>query len=333
MARARDQIVGWLAGEGVTAVIIIVVTLFVARFVGELIVRGFAIVERRAIDRQDPAGQRRLTTLSAITRRTAQAVVLFIGLLELLPQLDLNITPILASAGVVGLAVGFGAQSLIKDLFAGLLILIEDQYSVGDVVKIGETTGTVENLTLRATSVRNIEGSLTIIPNGMVGAVSNLSKGWSRAVLDFEIDSRENIDRASEVMLEAANQLKQDEPEVLISEPKVLGVDRVTKDSIVIRMTAKTAPGKHVEVTRELRRRVILAFDEKGIRLPQNREFILTSRSRGQGSGIRDRGFESRPLRRNSSLTRFEFKLQLGVSPSRLRSKLKLELHTLTPDP
>jgi small-conductance mechanosensitive channel len=238
------------------------------RFASALIKTVFHLFERGAVNRHAPASRRRLQTLSATFRGVAQTVILFIGLMTFLGELGINITPILASAGVLGIAIGLGAQSLIKDFFAGLLILLEDQFSVGDVVKIGETNGTVEQMTLRATRVRGLDGSLTTIPNGSVGAVVNFSKGWSRVVLDIEIDYNEDIDRAMRVVLETAKRVKEENPTNIIEEPAMLGVDKLSASSVTLRLLAKTATGKQPEVGRELRRRVKLAFDQEGIKTP-----------------------------------------------------------------
>jgi len=272
----REDVVGWLLHKGVSLVIVIVVTIFLMRFASALIKTIFNLFERGAVHRHEPASRRRIQTLSAIFRGIAQTVILFIGLVTLLSFTPLNITPILASAGVVGIAIGLGAQSLIKDFFAGFLILLEDQFSVGDTVKIGETSGTVEQLTLRVTRVRGLDGALTIIPNGGIGAVVNYSKGWSRAVLDIEIDYKEDVDRAMRVMLETAKRMKEENPTEIIEEPVMLGVDKLGAAGITLRLLAKTAPNKQAEVGRELRRRIKLAFDQEGINTPsQAHQLVL----------------------------------------------------------
>jgi moderate conductance mechanosensitive channel len=252
----------------VNLIIVIVGTVFVMRFASALIKTVFQLFERGAVNRHEPASRRRLQTLSATFRGIAQTVILFIGSMAFLGRLGINITPILASAGVLGLAIGLGAQSLIKDFFAGFLILLEDQFSVGDTVKIGETTGTVEQLTLRVTRVRALDGSLTTIPNGSVGAVVNHSKGWSRVVLDIEIDYKEDVDRAMRVALETAKRVKEERPADIIEEPTMLGVDKLGASSFTLRLLAKTATGKQPEVGRELRRRLKLAFDQEEIKTP-----------------------------------------------------------------
>jgi small-conductance mechanosensitive channel len=268
---ARDSLAKKLSDPNISLVkpvIVIVGTVFLMRFASALIKTVFHLFERGAVNRHAPASRRRLQTLSATFRGVAQTVILFIGLMTFLGELGINITPILASAGVLGIAIGLGAQSLIRDFFAGLLILLEDQFSVGDTVKIGETTGTVEQLTLRATRVRGLDGSLTSIPNGSVGAVVNYSKGWSRVVLDIEIDYKEDVDRAMRVVLETAKQVRAESPANIIEEPAMLGVDKLGAASVTLRLLAKTATGKQAEVGRELRRRVKLAFDQEGIKTP-----------------------------------------------------------------
>jgi small-conductance mechanosensitive channel len=271
LRRARDSFAKRLSDSNISLinlVIVIVGTIFLMRFASALIKTVFHLFERSAVNRHEPAPRRRLQTLSATIRGIAQTVILFIGLMTFLGQLGINITPILASAGVLGIAIGLGAQSLIRDFFAGFLILLEDQFSVGDVVKIGETSGTVEQLTLRVTRVRGLDGSLTSIPNGGVGAVVNYSKGWSRVVLDIEIDYKEDVDRAMQVVLETAKRVREENHANVIEEPAMLGVDKLSATSVTLRLLAKTATGKQAEVGRELRRRVKLAFDREGIKTP-----------------------------------------------------------------
>jgi small conductance mechanosensitive channel len=252
----------------INLIIVIVGTIFLMRFAAALVKLVFDLFEHSPVNRDESASRRRLQTLSTTFRGIAQAIILFIGLVTFLDQLGVNITPILASAGVLGIAIGLGAQSLIKDFFAGFLILLEDQFSVGDTVKIGETIGTVEQLTLRVTRVRALDGSLTMIPNGSIGPVVNYSKGWSRAVLDVEIDYKEDVDRAMRVMLETAKRMKEEKSADIIEDPTMLGVDKLGATSVTLRLVAKTAPNKHADIGRELRRRVKLAFDQEGIKAP-----------------------------------------------------------------
>jgi moderate conductance mechanosensitive channel len=258
----------WLLGKGLSAVIVLLVTIFLMRFVAALVHTTSQLYEQRFATYQDEHVKRRAQTISLIFRGLAQAVVFFVGLMVALQQGGLNITPILASAGIVGLAIGFGAQSLIKDLFAGLMILFEEQYSVGDTIKIGDVTGIVEALTLRSTRVRGSDGALTIFPNGGISTVANLSKDWLRVVLDFEVDYAADVDVAMKTMGEVAAQLKAERPGEILEEPVMQGVEKVVGAILTLRLVVKTIPTKQAEISRELRRRVKLAFDQAGISAP-----------------------------------------------------------------
>lgn len=275
LERLQEHLTELLIDRGINILVTVVVTVFLMRFASALIKTVFALLERGASARSETATHRRLMTLSAIFRGAVQTVIGFIGLLTLLQQMKVNITPILASAGVVGIAVGFGAQSLIRDLFGGLMILLEDQYSVGDTVKIGETSGTVEQLTLRVTRVRGLDGALTFIPNGTISTVSNLSKDWSRAVLDIEIDYEEDPDKAMNVVLETARGLWQEKPDDITEEPAMLGIDKLSAGVVTLRLMVRTRPTLQFEIARELRRRIKLAYDERGIKTPLAKQQLL----------------------------------------------------------
>jgi moderate conductance mechanosensitive channel len=275
LAVIQTAVVRWLSDQGIKALIAIVVTIFLLRFASALIKTIFNMIERRTHGPDEVAARRRLKTLSAIFRGTVQTVISFIGLMFLLKSLSVDITPILASAGVIGIAVGFGAQSLIKDLFSGLLILLEDQYSVGDTVKIGDNTGTVEHLTLRATRIRGLDGAVTSIPNGSITIVSNMSKDWSRVVLDVDVASEEDIDRTMKLMVEAAQKMKEEMPHDILEEPMMLGVDKLSSTSVTLRLMLKTSPTKHYEIGRELRRRIKFAFERAGIKAPMPQQQLI----------------------------------------------------------
>lgn len=277
LAQMRAHAGTWLLSTGVNLAIDIIATIFLARFATALIRTGFTLFERRATGRGE--------TLSAIFRGVAQSIIFFVGLLTVLQHLSVNVTPILASAGVIGIAIGFGSQSLIKDYFAGLMILLEDQFNVGDTIKIGETTGIVERLTLRMTLIRALDGSLTTIPNGSIALVSNFSKDWSRAVLDLEVDYSADADRAMEVMLATARQMREERPADILEEPTMLGIERLTPSSIGLRMTVKTAANKQAEIARQLRRRTKLAFDQLGIKAPAREPIVLTTGTEGKAPG------------------------------------------------
>jgi len=258
----------WVLGSALSALIILVVTVLVMRFVAAVIKTAFSFFETKVATSQNEYVQRRSQTLSSIIQGIAQVVIFFVGLMVALQQAGLNITPILASAGIVGLAIGFGAQSLIKDIFAGFMILFEEQYSVGDTIKIGDVTGTVESLTLRATRVRGGDGALTMFPNGSITTVANLSREWLRVVLDFEVDYSANVDQAMELMRSIAQQLKDEYANDILEDPSMQGLDKVVNGNLTLRVSFKTLPAKQAELARELRRRVKNAFDQAGIKGP-----------------------------------------------------------------
>ena len=277
LRRQTHHLLDWILDRGFNIVIIGVITIFLMRFTAALIRTIFILMRRTAAARDEAATQRRLQTLSSIFSGVSQSVIFFIGMMTLLQQLHVNVTPILASAGVVGIAVGFGAQSLIRDLFSGFLILLEDQFSVGDTVRIGEFAGAVEQITLRATRLRGLDGALTTIPNGSITTVSNLSKDWSRVVLDVEIDYAEDVDRAMEIALATAARYRQEIPNELIEDPVMLGVDKMGFSGVTLRLVVKTAPARQFDLTRELRRRIKMAFDANGIRTPVAIQQVIRS--------------------------------------------------------
>ena len=255
----------FLLNNALGAIIILAITIFLMRFVSAFINSAMELYDQRLALTIKEATRRRASTLSVIFSGLAQSTIFFIGLMVALQQAGLNITPILASAGILGLAIGFGAQSLIKDIFAGFIVLLEDQYSVGDTIKIGDVTGTVEALTLRSTRVRGTDGALTIFPNGGISTVANLSKEWMRVVLDFEIDYASDTDRAMQMMLETAQQLASERPLEILEAPTMQGIEKVSGGNLMLRLVMKTTPAKQAELARELRRRVKLAFDAAGI--------------------------------------------------------------------
>jgi moderate conductance mechanosensitive channel len=296
MQRLSENLVDWLTSRGLNAAIAIIIIVFVMRFAAAGIETIFVLMKRRANGLDVSAAHRRLSTLSTIFSGASQTVIFFVGLMVVLQQLNVNITPILASAGVVGIAIGFGAQSLIRDLFSGFLILLEDQFSVGDIVRIGEFAGTVEQITLRATRIRAIDGALTTIPNGHIATISNLTRDWSQVALDIEIDYTEDADRAMMIALDTARILHADLPSQIIEAPSMLGIDRLSPAAVVLRLLVRTAPSKQFDIARELRRRIKLAFESHGIRPPATWRQILASEepARGQATPAESAAVSSR---------------------------------------
>jgi small-conductance mechanosensitive channel len=224
------------------------------------------------------ARRQQLTTLAQILRWGTDVVIVGVALLMLLSTFGVNITPLLASAGVAGLAISLAAQTLIKDLIGGVLILVENQYAVGDVIRVGDVSGPVERITLRATYVRDINGRLHIVPNGEVRIVANATKEWSRALVDVGVAYEEDLKRAIRVLEEVAETFAQD-PDFesqLLEPPQVLGPLSLGDWAVTVRVMVKTQPGKQWEVARELQKRVLAACDREDITLPYPRQEVWT---------------------------------------------------------
>jgi moderate conductance mechanosensitive channel len=221
--------------------------------------------------------RQRAEAIGSVLRSAASVAVYTIAVLLVLGQLGVDLGPLLASAGIVGIALGFGAQTLVKDLLAGLSMLLEDQYGVGDVVDLGEASGTVEAVGLRITRIRDVRGVLWYIRNGEITRVGNKSQGWAVVVVDVPIGFA-NVDRAVEVIRDAAAGMAEDQDyaEDLIEPPDVLGVEQISVDGAVLRTTVKTASAAQWRIGRELRRRLTDALAAAGIaaQLPNSRVYL-----------------------------------------------------------
>jgi moderate conductance mechanosensitive channel len=228
----------------------------------------------RSVEHPDgsPLGAReqRVKTLAGLVRTVGVIFVLLIAFFMVLDGVGVNIGPLLAGAGVLGLAFSFGAQSLVKDVISGLFILFENQLGVGDVVRIGEAGGMVEKMTLRVIVLRDLQGAVHIIPNGSINTVTNLTRTWSRAVLEIGVSYGEDVDRVMAVMREIGREFQED-PEwgaLLVEDITVPGIESFGDSAVVIRMVAKTLPLKQWDAARELRRRIKKRFDAEGIVIP-----------------------------------------------------------------
>ena len=229
---------------------------------------------QREIEEEDPLVRRlreqRAQTLASLLGNVALVAIVIVVALTVLDILLDNIGPILASFGIIGLAISFGAQSLVKDVISGTFMLMEGQFGIGDVVRVSDVSGAVEKITLRTTVLRDVEGVVHIIPNGEITRVSNLTKAWSRAVLNIGVAYREDVDRVMDVLRDLVREFHAD-PEwgaLLLEEPQVPGVESLGDSAVVIRVSAKTLPLKQWDVARELRRRIKKRFDHEGIEIP-----------------------------------------------------------------
>lgn len=218
----------------------------------------------------DERRKQRVEALGAILRSAASVTIFAIAGFVILGDLGINLAPLLASAGVVGVAIGFGAQSLVKDYLSGIFMLVEDQYGVGDVITVGNATGTVETVTLRVTRVRDVNGIVWHIRNGTIDTVGNESQGWARAVIDFPVPFAADLARIRELLGRTCDEMWQ-EPSwraVMLEAPEVWGAQQITSSEVTMRMVVKTAPLRQWEIEREIRARVKRALKEAGIMPP-----------------------------------------------------------------
>lgn len=209
----------------------------------------------------------RVNTLASVLRSAATLVIVLIVTTVVLTILDIDLAPLIASAGVVGVALGFGAQSLVKDYFSGIAILVEDQYGIGDVIEVGDVSGTVEEVGLRVTQVRDFDGTLWYLRNGELLRVGNRTQGWSRAIVEVRIKPDEDVSRVQDVLRAAAAQVAED-PDlaaVILGPAVVTGLEDLTATAAMLRILVKTAPARQWEVARALREAVRERLAEAGI--------------------------------------------------------------------
>ena len=245
--------------------------ILVLGFVLQRLVRAAVGRMRKLADRQVGNARRaaQLRTLAAIVRATAYGIIGFLVVLQILPLFNIDLKPLLASAGVVGLGISFGAQSLFKDMLNGLFILLEDQFNVGDVVKLAGLTGTVEDLSLRATTLRDGDGTMYFIPNSQIATVSNLSREFSIASLSVSVDASADPDKVLELLRKLALAVRRDAAfaDVAIADPDVPGVDRINGREVVYPVSLRVKANQRDGVLRELRKRILLAFERECIDL------------------------------------------------------------------
>jgi moderate conductance mechanosensitive channel len=225
--------------------------------------------------------KQRTETLRSVVRSVSKAIIILFVILQIGSELGFlaSLAPLLATAGIGGLAVGFGAQSLVKDVISGFFILLEDQFGVGDMVKIGDFSGVVERMTLRATVLRNLEGQVHVVPNGNIQNVTVMTKEWARAVLDLTFPHEEPIGRTFEVLERVGIRLAQEWPDSVLEQPTILGVEKIDDSGVTVRSIVKTPPFKNADVLREWRLRAKEELDRAGIRFAQKLPVVPISNS------------------------------------------------------
>ena len=269
LARAAD----WLIARPMKIALVLVLAVVASSLLRRVIDKFVAGVARASEFRQDHLRDRahqRAQTLAALLRSIGRVAVWSIAFLTILGEFAINLGPLLAGAGIVGVAIGFGAQTLVKDFLSGLFMLIEDQFGVGDVIDTGFASGVVEGVSLRTTRLRDVDGTVWHIPNGAINRIANKSQDWSRAVIDLQVAMGTDVHRAEQVIKTVADEVWHDPTwsESIIEEPEVWGVEGIGGNSLTIRLVVKTRPSDQWNVMREVRGRMAPAFAEAGINPP-----------------------------------------------------------------
>lgn len=228
----------------------------------------------------------RAQTIGLVLKSTASIVIYSIAVITALAEVGINLAPLIAGAGIVGVALGFGAQSLVKDFLSGLFMLAEDQYGVGDVIDVGEAVGTVEVVNLRTTKLRGVDGTVWHVPNGEIRRVGNMSQQWARALLDVEVAYSTDLGKAEAVVKEVADGLWREDTwrTDVLEEPEIWGVETLGASGIAIRLVVKTQPGRQWAVSRELNRRIKDRFDAEGIEIPFPQQVMWVRREAGSSA-------------------------------------------------
>ncbi len=291
--KTLSSIIGWAVDKPLTIIVVLLAGFIASRIMRKTIThfgerltderQSRALAQLQKIKGKVKAGKvlrdeqaelrtkARTETLTSVLSSIANLAIWTVVVLMALGEIGVNLGPLIAGAGIVGVAVGFGAQSIVKDFLSGMFMLVEDQYGVGDSVDVGIASGTVERMTLRTTILRDTNGSVWYVPNGEIARVGNRSQVWSRAVLDVDVAYDTDLRHAQDVMKRVAVELWEDESFTdgdIIEEPQVVGVQNLGIDGITLRLVAKTDPSEQWAVARELRIRIKETFDTEGIQMP-----------------------------------------------------------------
>ena len=276
MPETFNIVTTWLTTSGIK-ILGILIGLIILSQISKWIIKWMEKFVPEKDPLQTAEAKKRAHTLGNILRHALLIAISFLAILMILGELGIQLGPLLATAGVGAVAIGFGAQSLVKDVISGFFIILENQYRIGDAIEVAGVSGLVESINLRKTVLRDLEGKVHTIPNGEIKVVSNLSKEWSRTVLDVDISYREDVDQVIDLLSQIGRELQVEEPyKSAILEPlQILGIERFGESQLVIRIMVKTAPLKQWDVGRELRKRIKKRFDEKGIQIPFPHRVLL----------------------------------------------------------
>lgn len=270
-----DALLNWFIEHGIVVIGILVIAALSYWLLG-MLTRTLSRHIQALDDEEDSELDKRTRTIFRVVHSTGIVLIVGTAVLMILTEMGVSVTPVLASVGFVGLAFGLGAQTLVKDIISGLFILVENQYTVGDTIQIGGVNGTVEMMTLRATVVRDVVGTLHNIPNGDIRVVANKSRDWSRAIVDVGITYDDDVDAALQTLQEIGAALAADEemgPQ-LLETAVVTGVEGLDDWAVRLRIMVKTEPDAHWGVQRYLRRQIRLVFAEQGLEMAFPRQDI-----------------------------------------------------------
>jgi moderate conductance mechanosensitive channel len=285
LGRLTPEYIGERVIPSALNVLVILILMFVALRLAKVIsLRLHSIFNKK----DDSEFQKRADTLGSVVRYVLNLTIITVGLIMIMDALRINIAPVLATAGIVGLAVGFGAQTLVQDVISGFFILLHDQIRVGDVVEIADKSGLVEKVDLRMTTLRDASGNVHYVRHGKIDVITNMTKDFSNFVFDIPVGYRENVDEVIEVIKKVDEELRR-EPAFhadILAPMDVLGLDRFSESAVIIRARTTTKPSKQWGVAREFNRRLKKAFDEKNIEMPVRQVTIYENRDKERDSRL-----------------------------------------------
>ncbi len=282
------QAADWLASAGLNIVIIILLS--IAAYVSLTFLTRKVTKHMQQLDEEDDSQfDLRIETIRRLVNTTASVIIVAVAILTILSEVGIDVGPLLASVGLASLALGLGAQTLVKDAIAGFFIIVEGQYQVGDVIELEGYAGTVEDLTLRTTQIRDVQGYLHYVPNGEIRIVTNRMREWSRALIDVGIAYEDDVALAEQTLQEIAEMAGQD-PEIgplLLEKPTTIGIEGLDDWQVRLRVMVKTVPNEHWTVQRYYRQQIKRLFPERGLTLPSPRQevVLIQGGSAGQGEG------------------------------------------------
>lgn len=264
----NSAILMWLQTSGIKIILIIIVGFFakIALAKTSKTLLTSALSKHITTDRSDTGRDKRINTINQVIIKTINIIIFLVVLLMVFIELDINVTPILTGAGIMGIAIGFGAQDIVKNIFHGIFILTEGQYSEGDVVTIAGITGTVETFDLRRTIIRDLDGTQHHIPNGEITIASNKTKSWSGINLDIGVAYDTDLNKLKNIIDKVSQVISNNEN--IIEPPKLIGLEKFADSAIIVKILGKTKAGYQWELTRELRKLLKESFEQEGIEIP-----------------------------------------------------------------